>query len=198
MIVINDVSKILNTFLDLGEKRISRTGKKMILGNQYKNEVLKIVEYMANSKKYTERGGNKNKGILLRGPVGSGKSTIFKIIEDFEVKKKMKTAKFVSASFVVSQYNLSKQKEMVINKYSNEIYCFDDLGREPLGSNFGKEDIFVRILENRYRNFCNNGLRTHIITNLTITQIKERYGFHIEDRFYEMFNMHELKNTSFR
>ena len=88
MIVINDVSKILNTFLDLGEKRISRTGKKMILGDQYKNEVLKIVEYMANSKKYTERGGNKNKGILLRGPVGSGKSTIFKIIEDFEVKKR--------------------------------------------------------------------------------------------------------------
>lgn len=194
----NSVLEILNTFLFLGKKRILRNGKKMILGEQYQNELIKIVEYMANSKKYTERGGDRSKGILLRGQIGSGKTTIFKIIEDFEVNRKMKTLKFIPASLVVGEYNSSKNKEAIINKYSKDNYCFDDLGKEPVGSNFGREDIFVRILENRYRNFCEFGLRTHITTNLTLEQIGQRYGWHIEDRFYEMFNMHELKNKSFR
>lgn len=198
MSVENNLQDVFNTFLELGEKRILRTGKKMIMNELYKNELIKIIEFVANSKNYSKRGGDRNKGILLKGKVGCGKTTIFKILEDFDLTKKMKTIKFVPASFVVGRYNSSKDKEAIIQFYSKDIYCFDDIGKEPVGSNFGREDIFIRIFENRYRNFCDYGLRTHLTTNLTLTEIGKRYGPHIEDRFYEMFNFHELKNASFR
>lgn len=194
----NDFNRILNTFLDLGEKRISRTGKVMILDDLYEREISKIIEYMANSNDYVKRGGDKIKGILLKGKVGSGKTTIFKIIEDFNTEGKMFTTKFVAARDVVGKYNSSKNKESIIQFYSEEIYCFDDIGKEPIASNYGKEDIFIRIFENRYKNFCDYALKTHITTNLSLRELGIRYGCHIEDRFYEMFNFHELKNKSFR
>jgi len=75
---------------------------------------------------------------------------------------------------------------------------FDDLGSEIKASNYGKEDIFSRILELRYNEFIKKGTKTYITSNLSFEDIKERYGVRVYDRCYQMFNQLELNGKSRR
>ncbi|MDO6603881.1 hypothetical protein Q4538_14170, partial [Arenibacter palladensis] len=107
----------------------------------------------------------------------------------------------ISAQEVVDKYNAEKNKDDVIDYYSKGTFLFDDLGSETVANNvyqYGKEDIFVRILLNRYRNFENLGTKTHITTNLNSSQIEDRYGRQISDRFVRMFNLLKLDGPSRR
>ncbi|WP_149304447.1 P-loop NTPase family protein [Pareuzebyella sediminis] len=107
----------------------------------------------------------------------------------------------ISTQEVVAKYNENKNKEEIIEYYSKGTFLFDDLGSETVGNNvyqYGKEEIFVRILLNRYRNFENLGTKTHITTNLNNSQIEDRYGRQISDRFVRMFNRLKLDGPSRR
>ena len=75
---------------------------------------------------------------------------------------------------------------------------FDDLGAEREASNYGKEDIFIRILEFRYEEFKHREIKTFITTNYTLQDVKKRYGIRVYDRFKEMFNFIELDGESRR
>ena len=107
----------------------------------------------------------------------------------------------ISTQEVVDKFNMEKNKEDVIRYFSKGNFLFDDLGSEIAGNNiyqYGKEDVFVRILLNRYRNFEKLGTKTHITTNLGLKQIEERYGKQLADRFIEMFNLLKLDGPSRR
>jgi len=99
------------------------------------------------------------------------------------------------------KFNTDKNKDFIIKNYSTANYMFDDLGKETVANNifiYGKEEIFTRILETRYNQFINKGIKTHITSNLSIHEIKKRYGLRLENRFYEMFNFLELNGESKR
>ena len=144
-----------------------------------------------------------NKGVFIYGSTGTGKTSIFNIIQNISKKYRLKALWFpiISTSDVVHKFNTDKFKDHVINRYSNGIYMFDDLGAEGEANNlfvFGKEDIFIKILEARYNAFITKGTKTHITSNLNIAEISKRYGKRVEDRFYEMFNFIELNGESRR
>ena len=107
----------------------------------------------------------------------------------------------IAAQEVVAKYNAEKNKDHIIDYYSKGTFLFDDLGSETVGNNvyqYGKEEIFVRILLNRYRNFESLGTKTHVTTNLSLSQIGNRYGTQISDRFIRMFNRLKLDGPSRR
>ena len=107
----------------------------------------------------------------------------------------------ISTQEVVAKFNLERNKEDVIQYYSRGVFLFDDLGAEMEGNNifqYGKEEVFVRILLNRYRNFESLGIKTHITTNLNLSQIEQRYGKQLVDRFIKMFNLLRLDGPSRR
>ena len=102
---------------------------------------------------------------------------------------------------VVTRFNLERNKEHVIQYFSKGVFLFDDLGAEMMGNNiyqYGKEEVFVRILLNRYRNFESLGTKTHITTNLNLDQMEQRYGKQLADRFIRMFNLLKLDGPSRR
>jgi DNA replication protein DnaC len=143
------------------------------------------------------------KGLLVFGSYGTGKTTSFKIIQNLAKHYQVRELWFpsISAQEVVDRFNMEKNKEEVIRYYSKGTFLFDDLGSETAGNNiyqYGKEDVFVRILLNRYRNFENLGTKTHITTNLSQKQMEERYGKQLADRFVEMFNLLKLDGPSRR
>ncbi|HUH45595.1 MAG TPA: hypothetical protein VLZ54_00470 [Arenibacter sp.] len=47
-----------------------------------------------------------------------------------------------------------------------------------------------------YRKFEDKGTRTHITTNLNLSQIGDRYGKQTSDRFVRMFNQLRLDGPS--
>ncbi len=143
------------------------------------------------------------KGLMVFGSFGTGKTSSFQIIQRIAKQYQVPQLWFpsISAQEVVTKFNVEKNKEDVVQYYSKGVFLFDDLGSETAGNNifqYGKEEVFVRILLNRYRIFETKGIKTHITTNLNIDGIENRYGRQISDRFRQMFNLVKLDGPSRR
>lgn len=137
---------------------------------------------------------NLNKGILLTGPIGSGKTILFELMRYLMCKENkfiIKTCRSIVFEFIEHGYD-------VIHTYSRgDIYrnepknfCFDDLGVENNIKYFGNEcNVLGEILINRYELFIKQGVITHITTNLTSSEIETFYGNRVRSRLREMFNL---------
>ncbi len=144
-----------------------------------------------------------HKGLLVFGSYGTGKTSSFHIIQNMAKQYQVRELWFpsISTQEVVTRFNLERNKEHVIQYFSKGVFLFDDLGAEMMGNNiyqYGKEEVFVRILLNRYRNFESLGTKTHITTNLNLDQMEQRYGKQLADRFIRMFNLLKLDGPSRR
>lgn len=163
-----------------------------------------ICKYFALDETFeTTHKGELRKGLFLHGTNGTGKTTSLKIIQNISKKYNLKQMWFpsIETSKVVHKYNTEKNKDFIIKNYSKGKFMFDDFGAENAANNmfiYGKEDIFIQIMENRYNAFISKGTQTFITSNLHISEIKKRYGPRVEDRFVQMFNLIELNGKSRR
>lgn len=147
-----------------------------------------------------KNNASNEKGLLIYGDYGVGKTQIFKIIRKIGRELcKIHCYDFwfpeVSAGSFVDAYMAStKRKEASFNLedyYEGKLYI-DDLGYERKA--FNRDEILGNVLFERNRNGC----KTFVTTNLTPTAISEKYGERIGDRLPEMFNMIPWKGESFR
>lgn len=172
-----------------------------LFGIKYKidgdNQVIvnNLCHYFANDERFY---GDLNKGLLLVGGVGIGKSTLM----DFFKRNQRHSYRLLSCREIESDFSSEGEKSVQYCSYNIQIatnadpfghqeigFCFDDLGTEANGKHFGKEkNVMAEIILNRYDNkipyHC-----THITTNLTADQIREQYGSRVTDRMREMFNI---------
>tara|TARA_R110002020_G_scaffold97708_2_gene233152 strand:+ start:1412 stop:2113 length:702 start_codon:yes stop_codon:yes gene_type:complete len=146
-------------------------------------------------------GIDPQKGILLSGPVGCGKTTLMDLIGC--IAPKAPTYKMVPSRSTVFQYNRSGTQ--VIEGYGQMgNACFDDLGVEPLGKHFGSEcNVMGEILLSRYEVFQWSSARdtagrnkktgrlpiTHATTNLNASELETFYGNRVRSRMRSMFNL---------
>lgn len=167
-----------------------------------------ISKYFANDTEFEKQtNGELRKGLLIYGPCGTGKSSIFDIVRIISLKYNLKQIYFKNTSVhkVINEFNKeskSNQKfggELVVEKYSRGVIHFDDLGTEKLVNDFGiKEDLFDRLLQVRYNNYKESGQKTFVTTNKTIQEIEKRYSPQVKSRLYEMFNMIPLTGNDRR
>jgi len=144
---------------------------------------------------------NLQKGILLTGPIGCGKTTIMKLMKHLtqpDQKFFVKPTRDISFEFIQDGYE-------VIHRYSKgKLYqsepktiCFDDLGTENNLKYYGNEcNVMAEILLSRYDLFTTKKLQTHITTNLSATEIENHYGNRIRSRLREMFNLIAYDKTT--
>lgn len=137
---------------------------------------------------------NLNKGILLSGPVGCGKTSLMFLMRfflPFENRYIVKSCRDISFEFIKDGYP-------IISKYSHQsfrnshplTYCLDDLGTENNLKHYGNEcNIMAEILLSRYDLFICRRLLTHITTNLSASEIESLYGNRIRSRMRELFNL---------
>ena len=153
---------------------------------------------------YVHGGGilDPEKGILFYGPVGTGKSTLMKILAEYQ-RIFGKGFACVNTSYLTGMYATygnDALDESTWNRGSgipNPVERgFDELGRETSPAKYyGNElNVMQQILQIRY----DLKVKTHATTNLQIHEIETRYGEHIYDRCFEMFNFVEVKGESFR
>lgn len=167
----------------------------------------KMVGYFS---KYLVTNLDRKKGLLIVGPTGTGKSTLFmtfqKIIEDAqpgyflkmqscrEIKDLWKTKDWKT----INQLKGKNENKQIVNPVRMEL-VLDDLGMDVPFKDFGTEvDLTGDILETRYNLFRDHGIRTHATTNLStslksegkiINEIEARYGTRVYSRIREMFNI---------
>lgn len=164
-----------------------------------------------------------NKGLLIIGLPGNGKTSIMNTIcnvfsnvtqeakeNHWKSARQWNDKRFLWKSCVEAVMEFESleeafEKDNFFKTYSGYRYLFDDLNRESVASNFGKRDIFKDILFMRYQ----NAARTYVTMNYpenpnfhtveaTLTMLGARYGSHIYDRMFEMFNIVEFKGPSMR
>lgn len=135
-----------------------------------------------------------NKGILLSGPIGCGKTTLMNLmrhVPEQERKFILKPTREISFEFIKEGYEVI-QRYNSGNKLNNGIknYCFDDLGTENNLKYFGNEcNVMGEILLSRYDLFINKKIITHITTNLSASEIEAAYGNRVRSRLRAMLNL---------
>lgn len=162
------------------------------------------------------------KGILIVGAYGNGKTSILKSLskgftqatelaksEHWKTISQWNELRFNchNANDVVTEFECianANFKEEFYKKYTSFRLYFDDFKNEKIASNFGKTEIFREILEKRY----NNEAKTFLTMNYepkfpndlsaALDSVANRYGNHVYDRLFEMFNIVEFKGKSFR
>ena len=149
------------------------------------------------------------KGLLVIGNYGNGKTSIMatmsKMMQNYRIPGWFKS---------YSSHDLVREFEGVENpndrlefykRYAKHNLYIDDVKKEKMASNFGKVDVVRDILENRY----DNKSITHITCNYregdgsqdlsdALVEFGERYGGHMYDRLFEMFNIIQFKGKSYR
>ncbi len=153
-----------------------------------------------NEHKLIKNQASLDKGILLYGDLGVGKSMLFEILHDmgkclFELNNRdFWFPKISTGSFVYQYMNSFKDNFSTFNldAYRRGNLYIDDLGFEKKA--FNNHEVIGELLFERYRN---NAL-TFVTTNLSPKEISERYGARIGDRLAEMFNIIKWEGESFR
>lgn len=168
-----------------------------------------FVSYFANTENLKKLGGKPHKGIFFHGNCGTGKSLFFEVLEEIYKQHpipacRIKTVHTIELTDkVISE--LSRPNQFAANdmsiyeKYSTGSIHFEDLGAERKLNHFGNNiDIMSDLIQLRYNKSRRTNCKTHISTNLSIDEVRKRYGERFYDRMFEMFNFIELSGTTRR
>lgn len=163
--------------------------------------VYKLIAYFLKDEQVCDQFNiDLQKGILLTGPIGCGKTTLMNLMKQVALsnnKFSVKPCRDISFEFIQDGYQII-HKYSIGQLYHSEprTYCFDDLGTENNLKYFGNEcNVMAEILLSRYDLFISKKLKTHITTNLSATEIEKQYGNRIRSRLREQCNLIAFDNT---
>jgi len=178
-------------FMKTVKTQLSRKSNtaEFIIDEQNKEVLNQLYYWISKSQKFT---GSYEKGILIIGNIGTGKTLIMSAFIDMcNLFTPQRIEKHHARKLF---YKLTEEKEDI---YANLPMFIDDLGKEPLEFvRYGYKQLpFVEFIDERY----NSGSLTFATSNFKIDGfLKEYYGEAIADRLKEMFNIFELKGNSRR
>ena len=164
-----------------------------------------ITWFMQDEQQAQKFGINLQKGILLSGPIGCGKTSLMAIMRMMVQQQRrfaVKSCREITFDFIKDGYE-------IIQRYSTYAYdnktttpspytfCFDDLGAENALRYYGNQcNVIGEILLSRYDHFINNHMITHATTNLSASELESYYGNRVRSRMREMFNLIAFNSNS--
>lgn len=179
----------------LEKKGIELYGKKFKILETDHEIIYKLIAYFLKDEQTCYQFNiDLEKGILLSGPVGCGKTSLMNLMKHLtptENKFSVKPCRDISFEFIQDGYQ-------IIHKYSiGKLYesqpktiCFDDLGVENNLKYYGNEcNVMAEILLSRYDIFITKKIQTHITTNLSASEIETNYGNRVRSRLRELCNL---------
>lgn len=185
-----------------------RTAKRLCNTAYKENDVIETLKmHFLGNKDFDKYDLVKNqpnifKGLLVFGDFGVGKSMFFEIMhqigKELVLNHGYQGLHFskLSCPWIVEEYMRATEKGYsgnfsLTSYYKGKLYL-DDLGAERLA--FGRDNIIGDLLFERHR----NGSMTYITTNLSPSELNEKYGARIGDRLPEAFNIIKWSGKSFR
>lgn len=160
---------------------------------QYTQQHPKIVKHLAYYiGRHPKFSGNLDKGILLTGPTGTGKTLMLNAVrlcmqyihlQGFAIY----TGKEIERMLLS---NRTDDQDMLDIRLKYSCFGFDDLGEEhDHVTVYGSQiNVGMDIITQRHIEYVNNGSITFVTTNLDRQALKSKYGNRIDSRIDEMFN----------
>lgn len=149
--------------------------------------------YFTNDNRFN---GDLKKGLLIRGEIGCGKTTMMEFFRKGNRKFNIVPCRKISFEYK----DKGPHAIIMFGKNSSNFplvgTCFDDLGTETNTKNFGDSlNVMAEVILMRYET---KSVNTFITTNLTDAQILSGYEARVFDRIKEMFNVINLPGESLR
>lgn len=182
-------------FIDYCESRLQTM---IDIDDNNRAVVLKLASYFSGLQNEHTAGMDFNKGILLFGNVGTGKTTLMQLM----CESAHAPFQITSAQDIVNEYQ-KKDGVLLIEEFTRLIHnpisgryfgnrniglCIDDIGTETEGRSYGNQkNVVGEVIMSRYANL--RGPFTHLTTNATRDELKSYYGLRVYDRMREMFNI---------
>ncbi|MGN6510925.1 MAG: hypothetical protein ACTHLD_15775 [Chitinophaga sp.] len=172
-------------------------GPRFSLHEEDRSVVLKLLCYFLQDEAIAQvEGIDLHKGIMLRGRVGCGKTSLMNIMRAYcpeSFQHTMMPCRTVCHTF-------TKKGPDVIDHFGRlsfvpytsvpRIFCFDDLGLESPAGYYGVTyNVMAEVLLSRYDFFVSHKMLTHVTTNLNSEELEGIYGNRVRSRMREMFNL---------
>lgn len=180
---------------------------KFIVDGQNQEVVDRLCKYIDNNTSGTH---SIKKGILIMGPMGTGKTIMMQALAKLTLTEKFTMISLVN---IAEQYNLEGAESFSrLNRHKSEAIhmddkgklnhiCLDDLGRERSESIYmgARCDVGQHLIYARYNVWKNYGVKTHFTSNINSEpEMIERYGALAWDRLKEMCNIVIMSGESRR
>ncbi|MBD0777744.1 ATPase [Maribacter sp. ANRC-HE7] len=183
--VVYDFPKILE-YLDAKGRILF--GKDFKIIDKDHEIIFKLCNYFIRDKeKCVQNDIDPDKGILLTGPVGCGKTSLMRLLK--HLVPLQRPYRVIPARNIVFGFNHIGYK--TIEDYGDgQFFCFDDLGVEPIGRHYGKDcNVMGEVLLSRYELFLKTKIKTHATTNLKAKELEDMYGNRVRSRMRQLFNL---------
>lgn len=168
--------------------------KKFVM-DEHNEKLIRAVCYMLSDdpRIETELGFSANKGLLIRGVSGLGKTYVVRCVEDNELNP------ILNLSMIEITDELKSSGEFSINLGSKKVVYLDDVGTEETPVLFygTRINFFKDFIEKTYH--MNSKFNRLIVsTNINFQQIETKYGFRVRSRMREMFNVLDVSGEDRR
>lgn len=150
--------------------------------------IYKLCLYMIQDAESCKKVGlDVNKGILLTGPVGCGKTSLMRLVK--HIVPHVRSYEVIPTRNIVFAFNHIGY-DTIQQFGDSKFFCLDDLGVEPTGRYFGKDcNVIGEVLLSRYDLFLSHQVRTHATTNLNAKELEAHYGNRVRSRMRQLFNL---------
>lgn len=167
--------------------------KDLIVNEDNRKLITAVCFFVSRDERFeTELKYSFEKGLLIRGISGLGKTHVVKCVEKNELNP------ILSLSMIDITEEIQEFGGYQITMGDNKILYLDDVGtEEPVIIHFGtKIKFFKNLIEKLYhRRAYSNSI---ISTNLNFKDIGDRYGFRVESRMREMYNVIDVTGKDMR
>lgn len=204
-----------NTLLTLFLKEYKETYKKEFIQNEeFLIRLNTLIQYFTKNEDFLKSTivnrlsqPSLNKGLLIIGDFGTGKSTILKTLLQVLKKRNILYSIHHHVTEVNQKYEAAEKpadKAKFYKDYSEATRFFDDILTEEKANNYGIKYLFKDIFELRYEKRSLTFLACNFDPNYSddvekgIQQFYERYGGRVYDRIFEMFNIVVFRGKSMR